>query len=238
MIRKGTFVYRVMSTSGLKLIAAAEWLISKNSPNNTFFDTNAFPWTKTLESSYPQIKDELHFVLERGSIPDLTKLSEEQKRIVPENKWKTFIFCFYGKYVEENCKLCPITSSTIGNIPGIRGAFFSILEPGTHLSRHRGPYKGVLRCHLALAVPRNEKSCGIEVNGKTYHWKEGKTVVFDDTFEHEAWNDSDQARVVLFIDVERPLPIWLVPMNKFMLRLIATSPFVRNIFTNLGRLEK
>ena len=87
-------------------------------------------------------------------------------------------------------------------------------------------------------VPQNEKSCGIEVNGETYHWKEGQTVVFDDTFEHEAWNNSDEARVVLFIDVERPLPIWLVPMNKFMLRLIATSPFVRNIFTNLGRHEK
>jgi ornithine lipid ester-linked acyl 2-hydroxylase len=238
MIRKGSFVYRVMAASGLKLIAAAEWLISKNSPNDTFFDTNAFPWTKTLESSYPQIKDELHVVLERGSIPDLTKLSEEQKRIVPENKWKTFIFCFYGKYVEENCQLCPITSAAIGNIPGIRGAFFSILEPGTHLSRHRGPYKGVLRCHLALMVPRNEKSCGIEVNEETYHWKEGKAVVFDDTFEHEAWNDSDQERVVLFIDFERPLPVWLVPMNKIMLRLIATSPFVRNIFINLGRHEK
>jgi ornithine lipid ester-linked acyl 2-hydroxylase len=120
MIRKGTFFYRVIAASGLKVIAAAEWLISKNSPNNTFFDTNAFRWTKTLESSYPQIKDELHFVLESRSIPDLTKLSEEQKRIVPENKWKTFIFCFYGKYVDENCQLCPITSSAIGNIPGIR----------------------------------------------------------------------------------------------------------------------
>lgn len=238
MIRKGTFVYRVMAASGLKLIAAAEWLISKNSPNNTFFDTNAFPWTKTLESSYPQIKDELHFVLERGSIPDFSKLSEEQKRIVPENKWKTFIFCFYSKYVEENCQICPNTSSAIGEIPGIRGAFFSILEPGAHISRHRGPYKGVLRCHLALVVPQNEKSCGIEVDGTTYHWKEGKAVVFDDTFEHEAWNDSDQERVVLFIDFERPLPVWLVPMNKFMLRLIATSPFVRNIFINLGRHEK
>ena len=79
MIRKDTFFYRVIAASGLKLIAAAEWLICKNSPNNTFFDTNAFPWTKTLQSSYPQIKDELHFLLESRSIPDLTKLSEEQK---------------------------------------------------------------------------------------------------------------------------------------------------------------
>jgi beta-hydroxylase len=80
--------------------------------------------------------------------------------------------------------------------------------------------------------------CAIDVDGETYHWKEGETVIFDDTFEHEAWNHSDQPRVVLFIDFERPLPIWLIPMNKFMLWLIAMSPFVRNIFTNLGRYEK
>ena len=112
MIRKGTFLYRVMAASGLKLIAAAEWLISKNSPNNTFFDTNAFPWTKTLESSYPQIKDELHFVLERGSIPDLTKLSEEQKRIVPENKWKTFILLLWQI---RRRKLLTLSGHLVGN---------------------------------------------------------------------------------------------------------------------------
>jgi aspartyl/asparaginyl beta-hydroxylase (cupin superfamily) len=238
MITKDTFLYRLIAASGLRLIAGTEWLISKNSPNNTFFDTKAFPWTETLESNYPQIKNELHSLLESRSIPDFTDLSEEQKRIVSANKWKTFIFCLYGKYVEENCQICPITSSAIRKIPGIEGAFFSILEPGTHISRHRGPYKGVLRCHLALVVPPNETSCAIEVNAETYHWKEGKTVVFDDTFEHEAWNNSNQLRVVLFIDFERPLPVWLVPMNKFMLRLISISPFVRNIFTNVERYEK
>ena len=168
------------------MIAAAEWLISRSSPNNTFFDTNSFPWTKALENRYPEIGSELDFLLENKPIPDFSKLSEEQQRIVPENKWKTFILAVCGKYVEENCRLCPVTSSAIRKIPGIKGAMFSILEPGTHLSRHRGPYKGVLRCHLALIVPKDEKSCAIEVNGETRYWKEGKTLIFDDSFEHEA----------------------------------------------------
>ena len=142
MIKKGTLLYRVIAASGLKIIAAAEWLISKNSPNNSFFDTNAFPWTKNLEGSCPQIKDELHFVQKNRTIPDLTKLSEEQKRIIPENQWKTFIFCFYGNYVEENCQLCPITSSAIGNIPGIRGAFFLFLNRVRILPGIAVPIKG------------------------------------------------------------------------------------------------
>jgi beta-hydroxylase len=238
MITKGTFLYRIIAASGLKLIAAAEWLISKNSPNNAFFNTNCFPWIKALESRYPQIKSELDFLLKNKSVPDFTKVSEEQKRLVPENKWKMFIFAVYGKYIEQNCRLCPITSSTVRRIPGIRGAMFSILEPATHLSRHRGPYKGVLRCHLALIVPQDEKSCAIDVNGETRHWREGETMVFDDSFEHEAWNNSGQVRVVLFIDFERPLPVWLIPMNRFMLWLISISPVVRNILANLERYEK
>jgi ornithine lipid ester-linked acyl 2-hydroxylase len=238
MVAKDSFLYRLVAASGLKLIAAAEWFISKNSLNSRFFDTNSFPWTKTLESRYSQIRNELDFLLENRSIPDFSRLSEEQKRIVPENKWKTFIFCVYGKYIEKNCRLCPITSSAIKEIPGIKGAMFSILEPHTHLSRHRGPYKGVLRCHLAIVVPQNEKLCAIEVNGETRYWKEGKTLVFDDSFEHEAWNDSDEVRVVLFIDFERGLPIWLFPINRFILWLISNSPFARNILANVERYEK
>ena len=238
MITKDTLVYRVIAASGLKLIAGAEWLISKNSPNHAFFDTESFPWTKTLENNYRPIQNELRSLLESTRIPDFTRLSEEQKRLVPANKWKTFMFCLYRQYVDENCRICPMTSLAIRNIPGMTAAFFSILEPETHIGRHRGPYKGVLRCHLALVVPPDETSCGIEVNGEVYHWKEGKTVIFDDSFEHEAWNASDQLRVVLFIDFERPLPVWLVPMNKFMLWLISISPLVRNILTNVEQYEK
>jgi len=239
VLTKDSFVYRIIAAPGLMLIAAAEWLIFKNSPNSAFFDANSFPWVKTLESSYPQIREELSALLKSNkSIPDFSKLSEEQKRIVLDEKWKTFIFCVYGKYIAKNCRLCPMTSSAIRNIPGIRGAMFSILEPGTHISRHRGPYKGVLRCHLAIVVPQNEKLCAIQVNGETRFWKEGETLVFDDTFEHEAWNNSDELRAVLFVDFERALPIWLIPINKFMLWLIGISPFARNILANIERYEK
>ena len=73
----------------------------------------------------------------------------------------------------------------------MKTAFFSILAPGKHLPPHRGPYKGVMRYHLGLLIPEPAEQCGIRVDTETRHWAEGESMIFDDTFEHEAWNDTD-----------------------------------------------
>ena len=91
-------------------------------------------------------------------------------------------------------------------IPGMKTAMFSILSPRKHILDHRGPYKGVLRYHLGLIVPEDAESCRIRVGEDFRHWEEGKSMIFDDTFNHEVWNDTDETRVVLFVDVLRPLP--------------------------------
>ncbi len=91
-------------------------------------------------------------------------------------------------------------------IPGMTTAMFSILSPRKHILDHRGPYKGVLRYHLGLIVPREAERCRIRVGEDIRHWEEGKSLIFDDTFNHEVWNDTDETRVVLFVDVLRPLP--------------------------------
>ena len=77
---------------------------------------------------------------------------------------------------------------------------FSILEPGKHLPPHRGPYNGVLRLHLGLIVPEPREQLGIRVDKDVYRWKEGEAVIFDDAYEHEAWNRTPHTRVVLFVD--------------------------------------
>ena len=91
-------------------------------------------------------------------------------------------------------------------IPGMTTAMFSILSPRKHILDHRGPYKGVLRYHLGLIVPEDAERCRIRVGEDVRHWEEGKSMIFDDTFNHEVWNDTDETRVVLFVDVLRPLP--------------------------------
>ena len=85
-------------------------------------------------------------------------------------------------------------------------AMFSILSPRKHILDHRGPYKGVLRYHLGLIVPQRRAACRIRVGEDVRHWEQGKSMVFDDTYNHEVWNDTDETRVVLFVDVLRPLP--------------------------------
>jgi beta-hydroxylase len=114
---------------------------------------------------------------------------------------------------------------------------FSILAPGARIAPHRGVYNGVVRYHLALAVPSAAERCGIRIGGETRHWEEGKSLMFDDTLEHEAWNATAEPRIVLFVDVLRELPQPLAALNRGLLWLIGVSPYVRNMLLNLARLE-
>jgi aspartyl/asparaginyl beta-hydroxylase (cupin superfamily) len=111
----------------------------------------------------------------------------------------------YDVWDGPNCLRCPATAAVLRAIPGVITGFFSILGPGKRLPPHYGPYRGVLRHHLALIVPEPLEKCGIRVDDQTRHWTEGQSLVFDDTYEHEAWNDTDGERVVLFLDIKRPL---------------------------------
>jgi beta-hydroxylase len=82
-------------------------------------------------------------------------------------------------------------------VPGLKTAMFSILEPGKHIPPHRDPYDGVLRFHLGLIVPEPRDTLAIRVADQVLHWEEGKALVFDDHFEHEAWNAGLFSSVIL-----------------------------------------
>jgi beta-hydroxylase len=107
-------------------------------------------------------------------------------------------------------------------------AMFSILSPGKHIEAHRGPYRGLLRYHLAVRIPEPAASAGISVGGEVRHWEEGRSLLFDDGYEHFAWNDTDGVRVVLFVDVIRPLRRPAADLNRALVKSIAVSPFVRD----------
>jgi ornithine lipid ester-linked acyl 2-hydroxylase len=123
-------------------------------------------------------------------------------------------------------------------MPGMKTAFFSILAPGKHLPPHRGPYKGVLRLHLGLLIPEPAEMCAIRVGSETRHWQEGRVMIFDDTFEHEAWNRSGAVRVVLFVDIMRPMRFPARLVNSLMTWAIALSPFVLGAAGSYLRWEK
>jgi beta-hydroxylase len=117
-------------------------------------------------------------------------------------------------------------------------AMFSILSPRKHILDHRGPYKGVLRYHLGLIVPREPEACRIRVGEDIRHWEAGKSMIFDDTFNHEVWNDTDETRVVLFLDVLRPLPFPESAINRLIIKAISFSPFVLDAKRNQEAWER
>ena len=185
-------------------------LIFLFSPQKPFFPLSVFPHHKLLEDNFEKIKQEMLAVYNRLPIPTFHEVDPLQK-FISDEKWKVFILKWYQKEITGNGQLCPITSQLIKQIPELHLAMFSILEPHKHIPVHKGPSKACLRYHLALVIPPNKASY-IEVDNQKYFWTEGEGVVFDDTYKHQVYNNSDQIRVVLFCDIERPLPF---PLNKF-----------------------
>ncbi len=216
--------------AGFKLLQQFERLIVRYSPhkNATFIPASEFPWTRVLEEHWMDIRSELDEVLKhRDHIPNFQDISEDQKSLTTDDKWKTFFLYGYGFQSNQNVMMCPRTAALLQKIPGMKTAMFSILDGGKHIPAHRGPFKGVLRYHMGLIVPEPDK-CRIRV-GKGYaHWYEGKSMIFDDTHNHEVWNDSKKQRVVLFVDFIRPLPFPLSVLNRFIIYLISLSPYIQD----------
>jgi beta-hydroxylase len=208
-------------------------------PEQPFLDPSGFAWTQMLENNWGSIRTELDEVMRhRNALPNFQDISTDQKNLSQDDGWKTFFFYAYGFKAWHNCRRCPETTRLLKQVPGMKTAFFSILAPGKHLPPHRGPFKGVLRYHLGLMIPQPESSCGITVGGDTRHWKEGKSLVFDDTYQHEAWNKTNSDRVVLFMDFVRPLRFPASLLNWLLINAIAISPFVLGAAGNYLAWEK
>jgi aspartyl/asparaginyl beta-hydroxylase (cupin superfamily) len=159
-----------------------------------FFDPAAFPWTRQLEARCAVIRDEFDAL-------DRRRLVLWPERGIYNHGWEVFGLYAVGRRLEQNCASCPGLAATLEAIPGLTTAGFSVLAPGTVIKPHRGYTSTVLRCHLGLVVPG---ACGLRVGDEVRMWEEGRCLVFDDTFEHEAWNLSEHPRVVLLLDVVRP----------------------------------
>ncbi len=202
------------------------------------YDSGLFPWIPALERRWPEIREELEAILAlREAIPPLASISPDHRRIAPPGKWKSFFLQGYGYRVEENIRRCPKTAEAIARIPGLNSAFFSILDPGTHSPRHRGVTKAILTAHLGLVVPAPRDSCRMALDDGLVHWQEGKVIVFDDTFHHEVWNDTDHLRAVLLIQFRRPVGLIGRLVGGLFLFGIRRSRFVQDARAQMGKWE-
>jgi ornithine lipid ester-linked acyl 2-hydroxylase len=205
-----------------------EGLMFSRDGEKTFFDAESFPWVSGVEAEWLAVRKELEAILvRREDIPNFQDISEAQKVLTEGEQWKTFWLYAYGEKAEENCARCPETVRLLQRIPEMKSAMFSILAPRKHIPEHRGMYKGVLRYHLGLIVPGPEGSCRIRVGNDVRCWKEGKSLIFDDSHPHEVWNDCDSYRVVLFVDFVRPVVFPLSLLNRLIIWTIARTPSIR-----------
>ncbi|UPG72467.1 aspartyl/asparaginyl beta-hydroxylase domain-containing protein [Roseomonas gilardii subsp. gilardii] len=224
------------------IVAWAERLNLRHSKvgNPPVYDNATFPWAAEIEREWPAIRKELDRVLLRQEdLPGFHELSADVRTISTDKAWKTFFLTGYGLSSQKNIDLCPETWRIVQKIPGLKTAMFSIFEPGKHLPPHRGPYNGVLRLHLGLIVPESkDDQLAIRVDKQVCHWQEGKALIFDDAYEHEAWNHTDKTRVVLFVDFVKPLRFPARLVNWLLLNLAPFTPFIREGLENQNAWEK
>jgi aspartyl/asparaginyl beta-hydroxylase (cupin superfamily) len=210
-----------------------------------------YPELLELEAGYADVRSECERLLAfRSRITDMSKLGGQYtERGIHTIQWKAFMFKS-GTFIEENCALAPKTAALLRPLRNVYNAFFSILEPHQYVTPHWGYYKGFLRYHLGVIIPDDNanKKCWLRVNvdradnarrdkalierANKFYWSNGRGVMFDDTNLHDAANDSDQVRVVLWLDVARKLPRTLDLYNRALLMAVYYEPSVRRFREN------
>jgi beta-hydroxylase len=160
-----------------------------------------FPNVGMLRRAYAMLRAE---ALE--ALPSSKPIANDQffTRIADKG-WRRFYLKWYTKSCDPLAlRLCPQTCALLQRMPNVKLAMFSILEPGSRILPHSGLFRGCYRYHMGIETPQDD-ACFISLGGETYSWRDGQDVLFDDTFEHYVVNNTDKRRIVLFLDVERPL---------------------------------
>lgn len=183
-----------------------------------WYESSDFPTVhsaiETLESNHNDIRQEYLNTVRREDllsyeqqIPTARKLREaggETDTLLPVDEWGTFSLVLGGTRVPENWARCPKTSAVLEGIKdhlGVGSVFFSVVGPRSRIPPHHDTMNIRLTVHLGLIIPPD---CGMRVGTESRQWEEGKCVLFEDTFEHEVWNDSDLPRVILMLDIWHP----------------------------------
>jgi len=230
----------IVKDLGSSFLWGLEKFIANNSkiPTTPILNKEMFEWSSILEDNWMNIRKELDQILKhKDAIPRFQDISQDQKSISKDDDWRTYFLYGFGYKAKKNCLRCPLTTSLIEQIPGMTTAFFSILNKGKHIPRHRGVFNGFIRYHLGLKIPEPAASCRMEIENYTFNWEEGKGVLFDDTYQHEVWNNSNDERVVLLVDVIRPLNFHANIINKALINTIKHSYYVQDAKKNQEKWE-
>ena len=198
------------------------YLLSKV-PNSSRLPKEKFPEVSILQDNWEVIRDEALALYGQGhiSVKDDLPASSFYK----DNRWKSFYLKIYDNEIPSAYQLAPKTRALIDQVPGMNIALFAVLMPGKRLNIHHDPFAYTLRYSLGLSTPNSDK-CGLMINGEHYTWRDGDSIIFDETYLHCAYNDTDTPRIILMTDIDRPMHIGLVQklyyfFGRFFNRLFA-----------------
>lgn len=206
----------VVKSDPIRIIYALSAPITLLCRNGEFLDVHAwFPACRTFEAKFGEIRAEVDALLARtGGGRDIRlckdTFSGENSNIGRDTEgrrgWHLYVVKIGDRFTEHARRDLPTLVSLLEGMPTVRSCNISILDGHTYIPLHCGYFKGALRYMLACRTPAASEACALLVNGKVYHWAEGKSVLWDDTYPHLVRNDADEMRVVLYMDILRPLP--------------------------------
>lgn len=192
-------------------------------------DERFFPEKKFLEKNWHLIYEELMQVIHsKNVIPKFHEVDKANFKIsfADGPAWRTIVLKAFDGWFPSNCEKFPVTVDLLQRCSSVSTAMFSILEPKVKIPPHTGKFNGILRYHLALVVP-SASGCFINVGGEKRAWKCGEGLLFDDTYLHEVINDTDEYRIVLFLDVKRKSNVLVNAVNNCFFQLVTVSPLFK-----------
>lgn len=181
-------------------------------PQRAFYEREEFAWLAGIEAAVPAMQAELAGLLADDSnfspfVVQMPNLPPSANPLLNDPRWGVFHLWQRGRRIEEHAPRVPATMAALELAPmpfipnSAPMALFSVLRPHTHIVPHHGIVNTRLICHVPLLVP---EECRFRVGAEVRRWRLGETLIFDDSIEHEAWNDSDRTRVVLLFEIWRP----------------------------------
>jgi beta-hydroxylase len=188
-----------------------------------------FPALLPLRDHWRTIREEALRLQEAGYIRAPDRHDDLGFNTFFRKGWKRFYLKWYGDPLPSAQSLCPRTVDLLRAIPSVHGAMFALMAPQSHVGKHRDPFAGSLRYHLGLATP-NSDDCRIFIDGTPYSWRDGQDMVFDETYVHHFENRTDETRIILFCDFERPIrnPV-MRAVNRWVIARILPLTATRNV---------
>lgn len=220
--------YNIVLFPGLFLIWLFNRCVNLIGRDIDVIDASKVPFDNLLKDNLQIIKEEFEKVYLSNDLTNIEDFYKVNTDIGIDDQWKAFPFLMWNNTFERNIRLCPNTFEVIKQIPGCTSAMYSVLLPYKHIKPHFGVYKGVMRCLFTLSVKKGG-DCWIRVDGKQYFFEAGEAIYFDEVFEHEVKNNTDEIRAVLYLDLFRKFPFPLNLFNKVLFYLYSHSPYMKTI---------